>query len=723
MAKINLLDQYTINQIAAGEVIERPASVVKELVENAIDAGSNAITVEIKGGGIPFIRVTDNGSGIVKEDVKTAFLRHATSKIREANDLLYVNSLGFRGEALSSIASIAKVELITKTSGDLTGVRYEIHGEEEISFEEIGCPEGTTFLIRDLFFNVPARRKFLKSPSSEASYVETAMQRFALSNPNVAFKFINQGQIKLQTSGNGNLKDVIYHIYGREASMSLIPIEEENDLFKVEGFIGKPEFSRGNRGYETYFVNGRFIKDKTITKGIEEGYKNFTMVHKYPFTVLNFTVDHALLDVNVHPAKLEVRFRQSDELFLFLVQAIRKNLGKQELIPSVSFDKEKKTAPSVWEKKTAEPFEQNRIWKEEKQQDRSEEETTKKQENPYSMKNPEVGEAWIEQAKSFVDIMIGEKKENISDIDTQERTYGIREEEKCPLSVEQKSSTSEFSRLSENISNDMETLGKIEPSIVGNFILQKKEEQVQEKGQSNVVKYPTLQEEPVQNVQEQEEYGTDLVLPEVISTNQEEQKTFLSQVATKSYRLIGQLFKTYWLFEWDNQLFILDQHAGHEKVNYEKFMKEYRNQEIVSQQLAIPILITVSMQEQLLLERYKEYFTKFGFSIEHFGGKEYKVSAVPATLYGMDDKEAFLTLLDNLSSDMEMTDPEKITDRIATMACKASVKGNQKLSFQEVEALMEQLMTLEHPYTCPHGRPTMISMTKSEIEKKFKRIQ
>lgn len=700
MAQIKLLDQYTINQIAAGEVIERPASVVKELVENAIDAGSNAVTVEIKGGGISFIRVTDNGSGIVKEDVQTAFLRHATSKIKEANDLLYVNSLGFRGEALSSIAAIAKVELITKTSGDLTGIRYEIQGEEEISLEEIGCPEGTTFLIRDLFFNVPARRKFLKSPSAESSYVETAMQRFALSNPNVAFKFINQGQIKLQTSGNGNLKDVIYHIYGREASMSLIPIQEENDIFKVEGFIGKPEFSRGNRGYETYFVNGRFIKDKTITKGIEEGYKNFTMVHKYPFTVLNFTVDHALLDVNVHPAKLEVRFRQSDELFLFLVQAIRKNLGKHELIPSISFEKEKKMVPSIFDKKTAEPFEQNRIWKEEKQQGTSEEASIKKQENPYSMKNPEVGEAWIEQAKSFVDIMIGEKKENLSDMDRDTQKIGKISSEPVvrPTSEEHTVSTDEFSTL---YSSEIQ----------------------EQEGQSNLAKYPAFQQNLVQEVQELEEYGETPLIPTVITTEEEEQKTFLSQVATKSYRLIGQLFKTYWLFEWDNQLFILDQHAGHEKVNYEKFMKEYRNQEIVSQQLAIPILITVSMQEQLLLEKYKEYFTKFGFSIEHFGGKEYKVSSVPATLYGMDDKEAFLTLLDNLSSDIEITDPEKITDRIATMACKASVKGNQRLSFQEVEALMEQLMTLEHPYTCPHGRPTMIAMTKSEIEKKFKRIQ
>lgn len=705
MAQIKLLDQYTINQIAAGEVIERPASVVKELVENAIDAGSNAITVEIKGGGISFIRVTDNGSGIVKDDVKTAFLRHATSKIREANDLLYVNSLGFRGEALSSIASIAKVELITKTSGDLTGIRYEIHGEEEMTYEEIGCPEGTTFLIRDLFFNVPARRKFLKSPSTESSYVETAMQRFALSNPNIAFKLINQGQIKLQTSGNGNLKDVIYHIYGREASLALIPIKEENDIFKVEGFIGKPEFSRGNRGYETYFVNGRFIKDKTITKGIEEGYKNFTMVHKYPFTVLNFTVDHSLLDVNVHPAKLEVRFRQSDELFLFLVQAIRKNLGKQELIPSISLGKETKKIASILEPKTAEPFEKNRIWNEEKRNENDEVLLIKKQENPYSMKNPKVGEAWIEQAKSFVDTMFGEKQEltKTMDISKQDIFHDLNKTVPSLETKEHERSKNEY-----------------DPLITENL-------QETEEVNSNIMEYPNVQDTSVEKIQEQINYEAvyeeATVIPTVISTKEEEQKTFLSQIETKSYRLIGQLFKTYWLFEWDNQLFILDQHAGHEKVNYEKFMKEYRNQEIVSQQLAIPLLITVSMQEQLLLEKYKEYFTKFGFSIEHFGGKEYKISAVPATLYGMEDKEAFLTLLDNLSSDTEMTDPEKITDRIATMACKASVKGNQKLSFQEVEALMEQLMTLEHPYTCPHGRPTMISMTKSEVEKKFKRIQ
>lgn len=676
MAQIHVLDQHTINQIAAGEVIERPASVVKELVENAIDAGSNGITVEIKEGGISLIRVTDNGKGIIRDEVKIAFLRHGTSKIKKAEDLLYVNSLGFRGEALSSIAAIAKVELVTKTDGDLTGVRYQIHGGKEVGYEEIGCPEGTTFLVRDLFYNVPARKKFLKSPATEASHIDTLMQRIALSHPNISFKFIHNGQMKLQTSGNGNVKDIIYHIYGREAALSLLPLKAQRETIAVEGFIGKPIFSRGNRGFENYFVNGRFIKNKIITQAIEEAYRTFTMVHKYPFTALNITIDNSLIDVNVHPAKLEVRFRNGEEIFAFLTEVIRKTLTEQELIPDVPIEQTEKKREIILNgtslnrtvengtygifvpKTFAEPFEKQRI-----QQENEFLKEYVKPINPYSLKNPKVGDRFIESAKDLVDQMIPDKMPN------QRNDKQIEEKEEL-----------------QKIQDSSSLVKTVEP-----------------------MEYAEIEEKGVQSSE-----------PSIIA---EEQLTFLEEVVKPKKRLIGQLFKTYWLFEFENQLYILDQHAAHEKVNYERLMKEYKNRQICSQQLAPPILLTLTMQEQTILEEYKSYFKQLGFHIEPFGGNEYRITAVPATLYGMEDKEAFLTLLDSISTDMEITDPEKITDRIATMACKASVKGNQKLSYEEVEALMEQLMTLENPYTCPHGRPTIISMSQTEIEKRFKRIQ
>lgn len=665
MSHIQVLDQHTINQIAAGEVIERPASVVKELVENAIDAGANTITVEIKEGGSSLIRVTDNGKGIVRDEVKIAFLRHATSKIRTATDLLYVSSLGFRGEALSSIAAIAKVELITKTDGDLTGVRYQIHGGKEAGYEEIGCPEGTTFLIRELFYNVPARKKFLKSAQVEASHIDTLLQRIALSHPTISFKFINNGQIKLQTSGNGNVKDIIYHLYGREAMLSLLPLQAENDICKVEGFIGKPSFSRGNRGFEHYFVNGRFIKNPMITQAIEEAYKTFTMVHKYPFTAFHITIDNALLDVNVHPAKLEVRFRNSDELFSFLVQAIRNTLEEIELIPSISSQEEHTKKHNIATKKvfhTAEPFEKNRIQEEQKQH-------YVPPVNPYSMKNREIGEKFIETAKEMVDTMIPDEKLSSS----HETVQPLQPME--PVSVQNQ----EHDQLL-------------------------KQEQKQQASQTAAIDYPIQQEE-------------------LLFVSEAKQESFLSEITKPKHRLIGQLFKTYWLFEYEQQLYILDQHAAHEKVHYETLMQDYEKKEICSQQLIPPILLTLTMQEQTVLETYRSYFEELGFHIEPFGGKEYKISAVPTTLYGMNDKEAFLTLFDSISEDTEVVTPEKITDKIASMACKAAVKGNQTLSYQEVEALMEQLMELEHPYTCPHGRPTIISMSQTEIEKRFKRIQ
>lgn len=644
MAKIQLLDQKTIDNIAAGEVIERPASVVKELVENAVDAKANAVTVEIKDGGMTLIRVTDNGIGIPKDQVKTAFLRHATSKIRSVEDLLSVSSLGFRGEALSSISAVAQVELVTKTAESFSGVSYKIYGGEEEAFDDIGAPDGTTFLVKNLFYNTPARRKFLKSATTEAGYVEQMMVHIALSHPEISFKFIHNNKNKIYTSGNGKVKDIIYHIYGRDVAGALIPLEAQNEDVKVTGFVAKPYVSRGNRNYESYFINGRYIKSSIIYKAIEEGYRTFTMKHRYPFVCLDFKINQELLDVNVHPTKMEIRFRNGREIYELVVDAVRAALLQKDLVQDVLRETpKKKELPKTKEVKKPEPFEVNRR-KEEVQ------------------KVDQQGQAVQQQVEK--------------------QRQGVQQQIEKPSHPVKKTLTA--SEPSKNTKK---------PTYAGlNYNTQKKDfpQYKTDELSSNQM---TLREDPVFSVQ-----------------------------ARPDRKILGQLFKTYWLIEYEDQLFIMDQHAAHEKVNYERLMKNFKEKEIYSQRLEPPMVVTVSMTEAEALTRYKDAFAGLGFTIESFGGNEYCIREVPANLYGIGERDLFMELLDAVSQENGTLDTEVIASKIATMACKMSIKGNQRVSLMEVEHLLDELMKLENPYQCPHGRPTIIKMSKYEIDKKFKRI-
>lgn len=644
MAKIQLLDQKTIDNIAAGEVIERPASVVKELVENAVDAKANAVTVEIKDGGMTLIRVTDNGIGIPKDQVKTAFLRHATSKIRSVEDLLSVSSLGFRGEALSSISAVAQVELVTKTAESFSGVSYKIYGGEEEAFDDIGAPDGTTFLVKNLFYNTPARRKFLKSATTEAGYVEQMMVHIALSHPEISFKFIHNNKNKIYTSGNGKVKDIIYHIYGRDVAGALIPLEAQNKDVKVTGFVAKPYVSRGNRNYESYFINGRYIKSSIIYKAIEEGCRTFTMKHRYPFVCLDFKIDQELLDVNVHPTKMEIRFRNGREIYELVVDAVRAALLQKDLVQDVLRETpKKKELPKTKEVKKPEPFEVNRR-KEEVQK--------------------------VDQQGQGVQQQVEKQRQAVQ-----------QQIEKPSHPVKKTPTASESSKNTKK------------PTYAGlNYNTQKKEfPQYKTDELSN--NQMTLREDPVFSVQ-----------------------------ARPDRKILGQLFKTYWLIEYEDQLFIMDQHAAHEKVNYERLMKNFKEKEIYSQRLEPPMVVTVSMTEAEALTRYKDAFAGLGFTIESFGGNEYCIREVPANLYGIGERDLFMELLDAVSQENGTLDTEVIASKIATMACKMSIKGNQRVSLMEVEHLLDELMKLENPYQCPHGRPTIIKMSKYEIDKKFKRI-
>mgnify|MGYP002303108060 FL=1 len=656
MPQIALLSQETIDKIAAGEVIERPSSVVKELVENAIDAGSSAVTVEIKEGGISFIRISDNGCGIEREQIPLAFLRHSTSKIKSVEDLFTVTSLGFRGEALSSIAAVSQVELITKTNGDFTGSRYLIEGSKEVSLEEIGAPDGTTFIIRNLFYNTPARKKFLKSAQTEGTYIHELMQRMILSHPDVAFKFIMNNQVKLQSSGNGNIKDIIYHLYGRDITKALLPIAHESELFKVSGFIGKPMISRGNRGYELYFVNGRFIRSQILSKAIEDAFKPFLMQHQYPFTVLYFEIDSSLLDVNVHPTKMELRFSNQQELYREVQSILSAALVHRDIIPEVPVDTPKKNemeVPTI-EKVMPEPFEQKRL-----------EEIRKavRKDSPYEIKYP------------------------VS----------------RPIGTGSVSSAAQEKLL--------DTIKSMPPEDMMEERIQKEPlpEQSKKETEKELAKEAYV-------LREEETYGAK---PE----GSYEQGSFLKEEEMAKQKIIGQLFDTYWLVEYNDRLFIVDQHAAHEKVMYEKLKKQFEKKEFTSQAISPPIVITLSMREAEVLERFKEQFTKLGFEIEHFGGAEYSICGVPGNLYRLNTRDVLIDMLDELTDGIsERATTDVILDKIASMSCKAAVKGSQRLSLPEMEQLMKDLMKLDNPYNCPHGRPTIIAMSKYEIEKKFKRI-
>ena len=617
MGKIQVLDGETINKIAAGEVVERPSSVVKELVENAIDAGASAITVEIQDGGTTLIRITDNGSGMEKEDISMAFLRHSTSKIRTADDLLTIGSLGFRGEALSSIAAVSQVELLTKTPHAMTGCRYRIEGGIEKSMEDIGCPDGTTFIVRQLFYNTPARKKFLKSNMTEAGYINDLMIRLAMSHPEISFKFINNRQTKLNTSGNGKLKDILYHIYGRDVSSNLLPVDRHDTGIHLYGFIGKPLICRGNRSFENYFINGRYIKSPIITQAIEEAYKTFTMVHKFPFAALHFELDTKELDVNVHPTKMEVRISHGQELYQFVCETLKNTLCGRELIPEVKPDIKPDIKPNI------------------------------KQPILPAVKPAAASAASVPHP----------------------------EEQPIKKTVVPKKTPEPFE------TRRIQAEKQIEKAI----------------------------EKPVSKVKEYAQY-------ELFETG------LLTKEARPKHKLVGQVFDTYWIVEYDGKMFIIDQHAAHEKVLYEKLMKRFKENKPSVQMLQPPMILSLTMTESELLERHMKDFKAMGFEFESFGGKEYALRGIPSDLYGFTGKDMVTELLDTLAGASERMRTDFIADRIATMACKAAVKGNMRISTKEADALIEELLQAENPYTCPHGRPTIISMTKTELEKKFKRI-
>ena len=647
MAFINELDKNTIDQIAAGEVVERPASVVKELVENAIDSGATAVTVEIKGGGIDMIRVTDNGSGIEKSQIRKAFKRHATSKLKSIEDLFSIHSLGFRGEALSSIASVAQVDLITKTRDELVGTRYCINGGEEAAFEEIGAPDGTTLIIRNLFYNTPARKKFLKTPQTEGSYIGDVMEHMALDNPTISFHYINNKDDKFSTSGNGDLKEIIYRIYGRDISVSVLPFKAEEDGMILEGYLGEPAINRSNRNFEIFFVNGRYIKDKIMSKALEEGYKQYLMMHKFPFAILHLRIDPSRVDVNVHPAKMEVRFNNQQQLYDFISRSVDDALSKREMIPDALLGE-------TDEEEIKEPAEADAPVAEEK---------------PAKSIAPQPFES------------LRFEKHKISE-DTPIFAKGVKAE---PIKIEDSNKSAVWTRI----------FGDSDGSIA-----EKKEHP------SPIIKSDNA-----------------VVVEKVTQLDLFDEKV-LTKENVKEYEILGQIFGTYWIIAFKDKIFIVDQHAAHEKVNYERMLKRYKNGEMLSQMVNPPVIVALTSAEEELFLSYRQYFEKLGFNIENFGGREYAMRAIPIDLFGCEsEKDMFIQILDELSHETGLDrTPDVINYKIASMACKASVKGNTKMSRAEMEALLDELLTLDNPYNCPHGRPTIISMSKYEIDKKFKRV-
>lgn len=708
MPQITLLSQETIDKIAAGEVVERPSSVVKELVENAIDAKATAVTVEIKEGGISFIRITDNGCGIEREQVPLAFLRHSTSKIKSVEDLMCIRSLGFRGEALSSIAAVSQVELITKTYGELTGTRYVIEGSKEKENEEVGAPDGTTFIVRNLFYNTPARRKFLKTAQTEGNYIGDLMERLALSHPDVSFKFISNGQTKLHTSGNSNEKDMIYHIYGRDITASILPVNAENELFKVKGFIGKPMVSRGNRNYENYFINGRYIKSALLSKAVEEAYKGFMMQHQYPFCVLYVTMDTDLLDVNVHPTKMELRFSNNEEIYRRLYQIIRDTLTHKEFIPDVPVDAKREERRVPLEQKTPEPFEKRRI---------QELRNSVAKDSPYEQKYPARDRLGVtaESQKLPKTTIISESQEILKTPGSVQDTLPQKPTGQAEnLDVFKKLLASSSSGRKEEYKRNEKSADVLcEPSTY-HVELERKNDDTIRQEKSDVTETPIHESAKRQSEEQAFVYEQQTLMAE--------NKEFLTPDAAKKHRIIGQLFDTYWLIEYEDKLFIIDQHAAHEKVLYERTMARVRKQDFSSQTISPPIILTLSLEEQEMLEKYEEQIKLFGYEVEPFGGKEYAINAIPAEFEGVDMKSMFVDMLDDFTNINSREAPELILEKVASLSCKAAIKGGNHISRAEAEQLIDELLTLENPYHCPHGRPTIISMNKYEIEKKFKRI-
>ena len=743
MAIINVLDKDTINKIAAGEVIEGPAAVVKELVENAIDADANSVTVEIKDGGTSLIRVTDNGKGIGSDDVKTAFLPHATSKIKTADDLTLVSSLGFRGEALASIAAVSEVEVLTKTADEISGIRYVINGGKEEVNEPIGTPEGTTFVVRNLFYNTPARKKFLKTPATEGRYVGEVMEHMAVSHPEIAFKFILNGQVKLQTMGNGSLKDVLFYIYGKETTANIIPVnnpDADGELvngLSVRGYIGKPSLTRGNKEYENYFINGRFIKNKVITRAIEDSYKSFLMQHRFPFTCLLISVDNSLVDVNVHPAKLEVRFSDTESIYRLIFHEVDNALRKKDLLPDMGVKQVPDKKPLVRDfnsshkaEKTEkergyiipdipmpEPFEKSRQgeWKKElkpvfKQESFVADKVKRDEKSPLikseiyapfendntfdksNFASPEIES--IDKSEGGIKNTGG----NLAGDASRENSAETEDNREYPTSVEHTAKTS-YNKDFNTVKEDSDTYKNMSENSF----------------QADGGKTNTTDVE--QDFCDKDESSC--------NTNKSSKEEFkggiLAKKALPDIKIIGQTFGTYWIIEYDDSVYMIDQHAAHEKVMYERFVKEISQNKATSQNLLPPVVVTLSGSQSQIVEEIEEHLYKLGFEIEPFGGNEYVIKAVPTELFGISEKDLLFDIIDQYSLEGRKATPDTVLSKLATMACKAAIKGNMNISILEAKALIEELMSLDNPYNCPHGRPTMIFMSKSDVEKRFKR--
>ena len=715
---IRVLDKATIDKIAAGEVIERPSSVVKELLENAIDAGSTAVTVEIKDGGTSFIRVTDNGCGIPKEEVRMAYMRHATSKIEHVEDLNSILSLGFRGEALSTIAAVSQTEMITKTATDLTGIKYVIHGGKEIEYKDVGVPNGTTIVVRNLFFNTPARKKFLKSAMTEGSYIFDLLTRIALSHPEISFKLIANGQTRIDTSGNGKLKDTIYQLYGRDITANLIPIDYTDGDIHLSGFIGKPFIARGNRGLENYFINHRYIKSNVVNRAIEEGYRTFVMQHKFPFTVLYLDLPQEKCDVNVHPTKMEFKYDNEKNLFEACCTAVKLALTHKEIIPK---EGEKPIASPVIshpEQKPAEPFEVKRA-----------------QSQAIPQKNVRAGNysptyKILESLRKAEEEQAAKNGTPLPNIADMVADAGVVYSPSTPVESAQAGNSSTTSHV-------MQQSSSIPPSQDVQQNHSTTTVQTAYQNNSTVISQSVQQNSSAGTVQAAQAQPSETsAKPDLSKMDKNsaaykytvgKQETlfdddFLTEKARLSHRVIGQVFETYWLIEYNDNLYIMDQHAAHEKVKYEELMENLKNKQVFSQQLLPPMVITVTYSErQAILDNF-DLFMKIGYDIEEFGGNEFKINAIPSNLFGLHGRDMFLEFVGSLIQNSGYMSNDIFVKKLSTMACKAAVKGNMKLSFQEIDALVDKLLSLENPYTCPHGRPTIISMSKTELEKKFHRI-
>ena len=638
MGKIRLLDSNTIDQIAAGEVVERPLSVVKELVENSMDAGADAITVEIRDGGIEFIRVTDNGSGIDADDMALAFERHATSKIRSIEDLSDLHSMGFRGEALASISSVSRVTLISAKKGELMGHRFESDGGVAGELTEVGAPQGTTVIVAHLFYNVPVRRKFLKSPVTEGNAVGELMEHLALSRPDISFKFVNNGRTVFFTNGAGELKDVIYRIYGREMAKEVVPVSYEKDGIRIDGYLGTPSINRPNRNFENYFLNERYIKSDVIAGGLEDGYQGYTMKHKFPFCVISINVPADSIDVNVHPSKMDVRFKDRESFFAAVSEAVHNALHAQEMIPEADLSGERKSIRPVVDS-APEPYEIKR---------RKDEET-----------------ADIESSETEAVNKDSENKESKN-----AEIFSVDFSEDVPILKDEKKTEREST------------------PAVPSFEVRRSIEDVK----------------PGKQIE---------MLPK---------ERVISKNARGRYELIGQVFNCYWIFVYEDRLYFADQHACHEKVNYEHFIKAYKEHEVYKQQVDPPVVVTLSNEEEEIFLRFKDYLDELGFEADSFGGKEYALHTVPLDQYRKDAGTLFLDILNDIRQRGIKATPDMIEKVIASMACKASVKAGDRIQREQMDTILDELLTLDNPYHCPHGRPTVFSVDRYELEKRFKRV-